>query len=167
MKTSLFLWPNFYGFSFNLIFVIFFYVLKKKKRCAPLEKPEWRRDCTTPCPQDCAFSEWSDWSLCSASSASSSAQTRIRVVVRPPSSGGLPCPALVQKRSCLNWQTVESLEEGSQGLYDLRWIVAPWSRCHLTVGARCGKGVAIRSNLITIIKFQFDSFANSNFNLIY
>ncbi len=110
-------------------------------RCSVLpEKPVSWRTCDVPCPVDCQTSPWSEWSACSSADAlEESIQTRMRVVLAAPSSGGSPCPPLIEKRSCF-----DRIVHGSA--QDYHWHVsANWTPCQLSPEAKCGAGIATRS----------------------
>ena len=48
----------------------------------------------------CAVTPWSSWSACSQPCGTGAVQARGRTVTRNSSCGGLPCPELVETRSC-------------------------------------------------------------------
>ena len=52
-----------------------------------------------PCPVDCVVSNWGDWTTCTKSCGSGQ-ESRSRSIDENPTSGGAPCGALSQTRSC-------------------------------------------------------------------
>jgi hypothetical protein len=120
------------------------------------DKPTSQRTCTIPCPLECHLSDWSEWSPCS--SDDDAIQSRIRVVLHQPANGGgdsgddrvasssgvhyhrpapFTCPPLVEKRSCYD-QIVQQER--------IQWQMSEWSSCQPPVNAKCGTGIATRSN---------------------
>nr|XP_037278252.1 thrombospondin type-1 domain-containing protein 7A-like [Rhipicephalus microplus] len=94
------------------------------------------RECTVPCPDDCALSDWSPWSSCSSLCAERldyGVQFRNRSILGHAGKGGAPCPRkseLSEKEDC-------NIVRCS-GMY---WKTDPWEKCVAeNATSRCGRG---------------------------
>ena len=98
-------------------------------------KPENARECLQ-CQQDCVVTMWSEWTPCSSRDVYT---TRNRSVVAPQLEGGLPCPALRERRRCESRATVADLERRHT------WRLGTWLQCEPLDGRDCGEGTRARS----------------------
>lgn len=105
--------------------------------CIIYESPIMKeRECTVPCPDDCALSDWSPWSSCSSLCAERldyGVQFRNRSILGHAGKGGAPCPRkseLSEKEDC-------NIVRCS-GMY---WKTDPWEKCVAeNATSRCGRG---------------------------
>jgi hypothetical protein len=88
------------------------------------------------CPVDCVVSNWSNWSTCDKECGTGS-QTRNREINILPSNGGLTCPNLTEKQSCIIKECPVDCVYGE-------W--SDWSRCD----SICGPGNRTRTRDIIV-----------------
>ncbi|KAL1440521.1 hypothetical protein MTO96_009377 [Rhipicephalus appendiculatus] len=105
--------------------------------CIIYESPIMKeRECTVPCPDDCALSDWSPWSPCSSPCAERldyGIQFRNRSILGHAGKGGAPCP----KKADLSDKEDCNIVRCS----GMHWKTDPWEKCvaeNITSG--CGGG---------------------------
>ena len=115
-------------------------------RCHPLEKPATTEPCTKECPINCQLSPWSEWSHCPQECVPDASnevkdgetapiQSRSRVILKSPTSGGSPCQHLEELRPC-------PLSAARCKHY--QWQLTNWSDCQLPANLKCGQGFRTR-----------------------
>ena len=91
--------------------------------CSVELKPSKQEHCGL-CVRSCVLSEWGDWSQCSATCSGAAVKHRVRGILSP-SSDDLPCPPLVDRRTCTE---LPICHQDSTPLY--HWMARPWTGCY-------------------------------------
>lgn len=86
------------------------------------------------CDQDCIVTKWSEWTPCKNRQAYA---TRQRAIAAPRLRNGKPCPALHEKRRCMNSASIDELDRKHT------WKVGRWGDC--VPIQDCGHGLRNRS----------------------
>ncbi|ELK12543.1 Thrombospondin type-1 domain-containing protein 7A [Pteropus alecto] len=122
------------------------------KKCPESLRPETVRPCLLPCRKDCIVTPYSDWTSCPSSCKEGDSgvkkQSRHRVIIQLPASGGRDCvDPLYEEKAC----------EAPQMCQSYRWKTHKWRRCQLvpwsvqqdSPGAQEGCGPGRQARAIT------------------
>jgi hypothetical protein len=92
------------------------------------------------CAAPCAVAAWGEWGLCSAACGGGSS-ARHRTILSAPSSGGAPCPDVVERRPCGTLPCAAALP--GRNCTVAQW--GEWGAC----SAGCGGGDQLRVRAVT------------------
>ncbi|XP_028399703.1 thrombospondin type-1 domain-containing protein 7B-like [Dendronephthya gigantea] len=114
---------------------------KADRFCEHVRKPVRTRNCTTPCPEDCALGDWGSWGACSKPcGAQGGVQSRKRSILAYPSSTRLACPSedkLMETQRCNVGKVCEPESI-------CMWKTTTWSSCEARVNGTCGTDTGVQ-----------------------